>query len=101
MMNDLAMKDLSMKDEETLSSSPSPLLASPSSPYCGKRLPKAGEEDEGWNDEGFSDSMEIGLKTGMTLTLTLTLRLRNLEWKSWGKSKLIIWEDGIAVAETY
>ena len=47
MMNDLAMKDLSMNDEVTLSNSPSPLLASPSSPYCGKILPKAGEEDEG------------------------------------------------------
>ena len=31
---------------KTLSDSPSPLLASPPSPYCGQRLPKAGEEKE-------------------------------------------------------
>ena len=50
-MNDLAMKDEVMKDEKTLSDSPSPLLASPSSPYCGKRLPKAGE-DYNWGRGG-------------------------------------------------
>ena len=33
-----------MNDEEALSGSPGPFLASPSSPYCGMIVPKAGEE---------------------------------------------------------